>query len=564
MRRRAYWRFAVPRPPLSHYRVARPTRRPPADPSGLTRGLQSDLTVSGGDGAGAFPPPRTAPHRARVDVAIVGGGFAGSLAASCLLAAGRTVAVIERGSHPRFAVGESSTPATNIALRAIADRFDLRWLAPLTRHGSWAATHPALRVGRKRGFAYFHHAPGAPFDPGEDHAAELLVLASATPAAADVHWNRADFDAYLAARAVAAGAIFYDRTELKSLLDRPTRGGAAARYELKGVRAEEPTGAGGPVTVAADFLIDAGGPGGALRQLLALPDATALLKTRTAAVYAHLNNLEPWEATLDGLGCDRADHPFPAGEAAVHHLLPGGWNWELRFDDGTTSVGRVAAIGGKPPSFDPADPFGAAAAPTLSRRYAASSHAAPAGGPVRTGRLQRRTGRVAGDRYALLPSAAGFVDPLHSTGTAHAAAGVLRLCTLLDRHWGRPSLPAALKAYGQRVNRELDRIDGLVAPCYAAMPDRETFQLAVLPYFAAATRGERGATVAESPADGDYLLADDPAFTAAVEGFAARLGRDGPGELRAALRKRLEPWDAVGLFDPAVPNMHVRTAAPAG
>ena len=489
----------------------------------------------------------------------MGGGFAGSLAACCLLSSGRSVVLIDRASHPRFAVGESATPAANLILRAIAGRFGLAWLPPLTRHGEWIKTYPALRAGRKRGFSYFSHRPGEAFSPGENHAGEMLVSASETAEAADVHWDRADFDAFLAARAVAAGAVFYDRTELTSLFARTRKpSGSAARYELKGTRAEGPAGAGGPVTVEADFLIDAGGPGGALRRLLGLPDETAKVRTRTAAVYAHRDGLEPWEATLDAAGHGRADHPFPAGEAAVHHILGDGWCWELRFDDGTTSVGRVAKMNGKVPAFDPADPFRLAAAPTLAARSAGAAHAAPHGGPVRAGRLQRRTGRVAGAGYALLPTAAGFIDPLHSAGAAHAAAGVLRLCTILDRHWGRPTLPAELGNYAATVDRELDRVDGLVAAAYAALPDWDRFKLALLPYFAAATRAER------ADPDAELLLAGDPAFTAVVERFHAGLTRGGVGELQAELRSALAPWDSVGLFEPAVPGMFTRTAAPAG
>ena len=485
------------------------------------------------------------PTRVRCDVAILGGGFGGSLAACCLLAAGRSVAVLDRGTHPRFAVGESSTPAAGAALREIGRRFGLDWLPPLTRHGS-AACGP-VRVGRKRGFSYFRHEPGAAFDPGPDHAGELFVLASETAGAADVHFVRADLDAHLAARAADAGAVYIDHAELASVTPRTCCGG----YELRAGRAN-----GGEVHLTADFLVDAAGPGGALRRFLNLPDETRRFRTRTAAVYAHRAGLEPWERALAAAGHGSADHPFPAGEAAAHHVLPDGWVWELRFDDGVTSVGRVSPLG-KLPAFDPADPFRVNRFPTLSARQSAATHAAPAGGPVRTGRLQRRTGRVAGADYALLPAAAGFVDPLHSTGLAHTAAGVLRLCTLLGECWGGPKLSRDSKYYAASLNRELDRVDGLVAPCYAAFGDWPRFLLAVLLYEAAATCGER-----RSPGE-DLLIAGDAAFTAVADNFAADLARAPLPELRASLRSALAPWDAVGLFDPAVNNMHVRTAAPA-
>ena len=51
-----------------------------------------------------------------VDVAIVGSGFGGSLAALALLKRGHRVALVERGRHPRFAIGESSTPLANLRM----------------------------------------------------------------------------------------------------------------------------------------------------------------------------------------------------------------------------------------------------------------------------------------------------------------------------------------------------------------------------------------------------------------------------------------------------------------
>ena len=54
------------------------------------------------------------------DIAVIGSGFGGSLIAMIARQLGRSVILIERGRHPRFAIGESSTPLANLLLEEIA------------------------------------------------------------------------------------------------------------------------------------------------------------------------------------------------------------------------------------------------------------------------------------------------------------------------------------------------------------------------------------------------------------------------------------------------------------
>src|SRR5260221_7847899 len=56
------------------------------------------------------------------DVAVVGGGPAGSAAASALALRGHRVLVLERERFPRFHIGESQLPWTNEILHALGAR----------------------------------------------------------------------------------------------------------------------------------------------------------------------------------------------------------------------------------------------------------------------------------------------------------------------------------------------------------------------------------------------------------------------------------------------------------
>ncbi|MBC8114703.1 MAG: NAD(P)-binding protein, partial [Candidatus Saccharimonas sp.] len=85
------------------------------------------------------------------DIAVIGAGFSGSLTALLLKQIGLKPVLIDRGSHPRFAVGESSTPMANLILEDLARRYDLPRLAPLSNYASWKRTYPDIVCGLKRG-----------------------------------------------------------------------------------------------------------------------------------------------------------------------------------------------------------------------------------------------------------------------------------------------------------------------------------------------------------------------------------------------------------------------------
>ena len=137
-----------------------------------------------------------------VDIAIVGSGFSGALCALALRQRGRRVALIERGRHPRFAIGESTTPLTNLLLEELADRYDLPQIRSFSKWGTWQRTRPDVACGLKRGFTFLFHELGDAFADDTDHARQLLVAASPHDEVADTHWYRPDFDLAL----VQAGA----------------------------------------------------------------------------------------------------------------------------------------------------------------------------------------------------------------------------------------------------------------------------------------------------------------------------------------------------------------------
>src|SRR5947207_3558791 len=115
-------------------------------------------------------------HRAQI--LVVGSGFAGSLMAMIARRLGFSTILLERGRHPRFAIGESSTPLANLLLEEIACAYDLPGIRPLCKWGTWQKSAPQIACGLKRGFTFYHHELGKRFEPDPKRERQLLVGAS--------------------------------------------------------------------------------------------------------------------------------------------------------------------------------------------------------------------------------------------------------------------------------------------------------------------------------------------------------------------------------------------------
>src|SRR5688572_24786184 len=152
-----------------------------------------------------------------VDLAIVGSGFGASVLAMVARQLGLTVVMLERGTHPRFAIGESASPLAGILIEQLSDRYALPRFRPLSTYGTWQRAYPDVVCGLKRGFTYFKQETGRRYARTSDRRGELLVAASPNDEVSDMHWLRADVDHFLVREAVALGAEYYDRVELNAL-----------------------------------------------------------------------------------------------------------------------------------------------------------------------------------------------------------------------------------------------------------------------------------------------------------------------------------------------------------
>jgi len=408
-----------------------------------------------------------------VRVAVVGSGFAGSLLARVLAVQGHDVVLLERGTHPRFAIGESSTPLANLTLERLARRYGLDDCYDLAAHGRWVARFPELRRGLKRGFTFYRHHHGRPFTQNGGSLERLLVAASPNDHVADNHWLRADVDHHFVRAAIAAGVEYRDRVEVTADV-------------LKALRA--------------DFVVDASGPGGFMARQLEIPSGLHRTHTNAGLLFSHFDGVRLFSEVVPGLPAG----PYPDDWAAVHHIIDEGWMYSLRFDHGVTSAGFLLKkrVTGSPEQIWQ---FLLQRYPTLGVLFGDAKPLMPL---AYKPRIQHRLTRAAGAGWALLPHAYAFVDPLFSTGIAWSLRAIERLGLMFET--GAPT-EHALARYAARLSAEADQIDWLVAGAYHAMARFDLFAAHSMIYFATMSFAEVHQRITgENAAWSGFLGVGDP------------------------------------------------------
>jgi flavin-dependent dehydrogenase len=318
------------------------------------------------------------------DVAIIGAGPAGGVAAAMLARRGYEVIVLERDRFPRFAIGESLLPQCMIFLEeaglleaVLAAGFQLK---------DGAAFH---RNGHDFAFVFADK-----FTAGWSSTFQVL---------------RARFDQILADGAAQAGADLRFAHELLSV-------DVTGERPLLDYRAPD----GERRRLCARFCLDASGFARKLAQSFAL-DRASEFPVRDA-VFTHV---------LDRIDPERFDRNKIL--ISVHPRHRQVWFWLIPFSDGTSSLGVVGAkehfarYRGDERAVlrahvDEADRFGGvldrAEYHLPGRRI--SGYAAAACRPH-------------GRHFALLGNAAGFLDPIFSSGVTIALKSAALAAQLVDR-----------------------------------------------------------------------------------------------------------------------------------
>jgi flavin-dependent dehydrogenase len=323
------------------------------------------------------------PHE--FDVAVIGGGPAGSTAACLLARAGRRVVLFERDRFPRFHIGESLLASVNDVLDEIG----------------------AADLVRARGFPAKW---GATFGTGDGAIERFADFATSPEVRAPQTWQvpRAEFDELLLRHAAACGA---DVREEHRVLD--------AAFDPAGVTVTFRDGADSAREVRVAAVVDASGRVGLLARKFGLRVDEPRLAN--IAVFAHYS------------GVPRGDGRR-AGDIRVIARPDLGWFWLIPVSGELMSVGVVLPRA----AFDalsrmaPDELLEHAIRDTPA--VAALMRLAKREWPVRVEKdFSFGSREYAGDRWLLVGDAGSFLDPVFSTGVAIALESGVEAARALDR-----------------------------------------------------------------------------------------------------------------------------------
>ena len=378
------------------------------------------------------------------DVAILGAGFEGSMLGIILACNGAKVVIIDAGTHPRFALGESTVRHTFRMIKIMAERFGVPEFKTEFNSGKTIHRHVSSGFGIKKNFGFLLHHEGQHQRPEE--ATQLVIPPYRE--GYEAHLFRQDTDAYLTYTAIHHGATVKYFTRVKNI---DTHSGGVSLETDKGE------------TIRARFVADASGGGHVLSRMWNLRDDPIRCKTNTRCVFTHMIDVKPYDDLNLPYGVPKAPRRWYQG--TCHHLFDGGWLWVIPFDNRPGSTNKLVSVGlsfdmrkfPKPTDITPDEEW----RQFLSRFpsiYEQFKDAKPVRPWISSDRLQISVKQSVGARWAIMAggTGSGFLDAIFSRGLASSMEVTNALAARLIQALKADDFTADRFEYVARVH-EIDR-----------------------------------------------------------------------------------------------------------
>jgi len=333
------------------------------------------------------------------DVAILGSGMAGGLLGAVLARNGVKVLLIDAGTHPRFAVGESTIPYTSVMTKILAERYGVPEIEPLAGHQG-IVEQVSPMCGKKQNFGFVYHREGYPHVPEQINQMVIPEWQRT-----ESHLFRQDVDAYLFHVAVAYGVEPLSGTKITDFEVDPATG-----VTLRSESGSE---------FHAKYLVDGSGFRSPVADKFALRDEPTRARHHSRSMFTHMVGVTPFD---DAAAAQQHKKRSPWHSGTLHHVFDGGWLWVIPFDNHEKSLNSLCSVGltidervfpktglSAQEEFD--DFLNRY--PEIAEQFRNAKAVRPW---VSTGRLQYSARDTVGERYCLTSHAAGFIDALYSRG----------------------------------------------------------------------------------------------------------------------------------------------------
>jgi flavin-dependent dehydrogenase len=338
------------------------------------------------------------------DVVVIGGGPAGSTAATLLARRGYKVIALEKAHHPRFHIGESLLPMN----LPIFERLGV--------------------LDKVRALGVFK--PGADFEADNERGYNTYAFARAignSPPHAYQVW-RQDFDKMLFDHARASGA---DAREGHEVLGVEQTSPRDSRLDVR-------TDDGQSYSIQTRYVVDASGRDAFLSAKKKLRRKNDL--HQSAAIFGHFRG-----------AAQRAGED--AGNISIYRF-DFGWMWMIPLPDGVMSVGAVCRPEYLKQRKGRTVEFLLETLKLNTALWQRLEHATLIADEVRvTGNYSYDSARMGGPGWVLIGDAFAFLDPVFSSGVYLAMSGAEQAVAVVDTSLREPKREAGLLRKLERRQR---------------------------------------------------------------------------------------------------------------